>query len=83
MFYPVLVLDKTAESIIVSKESLTDEELLMDMKYILAKMTWPEVEELLKETDIALVPVGSTEQHGPALPVDNDAYIALNAMAAS
>lgn len=48
----------------------------MDMKYLLAKMTWPEVEELLKETDIALVPVGSTEQHGPALPIDNDAYIA-------
>jgi len=48
----------------------------MDMKYLLAKMTWPEVEALLKETDIALVPIGSTEQHGPALPVDNDAYIA-------
>jgi len=48
----------------------------MEKKYLLAKMTWPEVEEILKETDIALVPVGSTEQHGPALPVDNDAYIA-------
>lgn len=48
----------------------------MDMKYLLAKMTWPEVEEILKETDIVLVPVGSTEQHGPALPVDNDAFIA-------
>ncbi|TFG31113.1 creatininase family protein [Candidatus Thorarchaeota archaeon] len=48
----------------------------MENKYLLAKMTWPEVEEILKETDIALVPVGSTEQHGPALPVDNDAYIA-------
>ncbi|MGY5858023.1 MAG: creatininase family protein, partial [Candidatus Thorarchaeota archaeon] len=47
----------------------------MDMKYLLAKMTWPEVEEILKETDIVLVPVGSTEQHGPALPVDTDAYI--------
>lgn len=48
----------------------------MDNKYLLAKMTWQEVEDILKETDIALVPVGSTEQHGPALPVDNDAYIA-------
>jgi len=48
----------------------------MENKYLLAKMTWPEVEEILKETDIALVPIGSTEQHGPALPVDNDAYIA-------
>jgi creatinine amidohydrolase len=48
----------------------------MDTNYLLAKMTWQEVEEALKETDIALVPVGSTEQHGPALPVDNDAFIA-------
>lgn len=48
----------------------------MDTEYLLSKMTWPEVEEILKETDIALVPVGSTEQHGPALPVDNDAFIA-------
>jgi creatinine amidohydrolase len=39
-------------------------------------MTWPEVEELLKGSDIVLIPIGSTEQHGPALPVDNDAYIA-------
>ena len=48
----------------------------MEKKYLLAKMTWPEVEEILKETDIVLIPVGSTEQHGPALPVDNDAFIA-------
>ena len=48
----------------------------MENKYLLAKMTWQEVEEILKETNIALVPIGSTEQHGPALPVDNDAYIA-------
>ncbi|TFG33561.1 creatininase family protein [Candidatus Thorarchaeota archaeon] len=46
------------------------------MEYLLAKMTWPEVETILKETDIALVPIGSIEQHGPALPVDNDTYIA-------
>ena len=45
-------------------------------EYLLSKMTWPEVEEILKETDIAIVPIGSTEQHGTALPVDNDAYIA-------
>jgi creatinine amidohydrolase len=48
----------------------------MEKKFHLAKMTWQEVEEILKETDIALVPIGSTEQHGPALPIDNDSYIA-------
>lgn len=39
-------------------------------------MTWPEVEERLKESNIAIVPVGSTEQHGPALPLDNDHFAA-------
>ncbi len=39
-------------------------------------MTWPEVEDRLKESDIAIVPVGSTEQHGPALPLDNDHFAA-------
>ena len=43
---------------------------------LLAKMTWPEVEERLKKIDVAIVPVGSTEQHGLALPVDNDAFTA-------
>ncbi|MDO8123391.1 MAG: creatininase family protein [Candidatus Hermodarchaeota archaeon] len=48
----------------------------MKPHYMLAKMTWPEVEERLKESDIAIVPVGSTEQHGPALPLDNDHFAA-------
>jgi creatinine amidohydrolase len=48
----------------------------MEKEYLLARMTWPEVEERLKECDIALVPLGSTEQHGPALPVSTDHYIA-------
>ncbi len=48
----------------------------MEKEYLLANMTWPEVEERLKECDIALVPVGSTEQHGPALPVSTDHFIA-------
>jgi creatinine amidohydrolase/Fe(II)-dependent formamide hydrolase-like protein len=40
----------------------------------LGKLTWPEAEERFKEIDIALLPVGSTEQHGPHLPLDTDAY---------
>jgi len=39
-------------------------------------MTWPEVKERAKKTSVVIVPVGSTEQHGPALPVDNDAFTA-------
>jgi creatinine amidohydrolase len=48
----------------------------MANEYLLANMTWPEVEERLRECDIVLIPVGSTEQHGPALPVSTDHYIA-------
>lgn len=48
----------------------------MEKQYLLANMTWQEVEERIKECDIALIPLGSTEQHGPALPVSTDHYIA-------
>jgi creatinine amidohydrolase/Fe(II)-dependent formamide hydrolase-like protein len=40
----------------------------------LGELTWPEAEKRLKEVDIALLPVGSTEQHGPHLPLDTDAF---------
>ena len=48
----------------------------MEKEFLLANMTWQEVEERLKECDIAIVPLGSTEQHGPALPVSTDHFIA-------
>ncbi|MFW9893218.1 MAG: creatininase family protein [Candidatus Thorarchaeota archaeon] len=48
----------------------------MEKEYLLARMTWQEVEKRIKECDIALVPLGSTEQHGPALPLSTDHFIA-------
>lgn len=39
----------------------------------LFEMTWQEAEEALQETDIVVLPTGSTEQHGPHLPLGNDA----------
>jgi len=36
-------------------------------------MTWQEVDEIKKAVKMAIVPVGSTEQHGPHLPVKHDA----------
>ncbi|HBY95287.1 MAG: creatininase family protein [Ardenticatenaceae bacterium] len=39
----------------------------------LFEMTWEEAQEALQETDIVVVPIGSTEQHGPHLPLGNDA----------
>ena len=43
----------------------------------MAEMTWPEVEEFLREHDVVVVPVGSCEQHGPHLPLDTDTFDAL------
>jgi len=37
-------------------------------------LTWPEAENRFKEVDIALLPVGSIEQHGPHLPLDTDGF---------
>jgi creatinine amidohydrolase/Fe(II)-dependent formamide hydrolase-like protein len=42
--------------------------------YILGELTWPEAEKRFKEVDVALLPVGAIEQHGPHLPLDSDAF---------
>ena len=42
----------------------------------LADYAWPELEEYFERESLALVPVGSTEQHGPHLPEATDALIA-------
>ena len=44
----------------------------MTREFILGKMTWPEVEERLKETQIAIIPLGSTEEHGHHMPIGCD-----------
>jgi len=43
----------------------------------LAKLRWPEVEALVWRGCAAILPVGSTEAHGPHLPLDTDVTIAL------
>ncbi|NWF86490.1 creatininase family protein [Candidatus Bathyarchaeota archaeon] len=45
--------------------------------YYLGELTWPDVKEFLAVHDVAVVPVGSCEQHGPHLPIDTDAYDAF------
>jgi creatinine amidohydrolase/Fe(II)-dependent formamide hydrolase-like protein len=42
--------------------------------HILGELTWPEAQRRFKEVDVALLPVGSLEQHGPHLPLDTDAF---------
>lgn len=43
----------------------------------LAKRTWIEAGELLTPETVAIVPIGSTEPHGPHLPLDTDVTIAV------
>lgn len=42
----------------------------------LGDATWPEAGEQLADGSLALVPIGSTEQHGPHLPLSTDHVIA-------
>jgi creatinine amidohydrolase len=43
----------------------------------LPHLAWPEVGDYLRGSDMVLVPVGSTEQHGPHLPLGSDIIDAL------
>lgn len=43
-------------------------------EYLWEHLSWPELEDRLKEVDTALLPCGSIEQHGPHLPVDVDYF---------
>jgi creatinine amidohydrolase/Fe(II)-dependent formamide hydrolase-like protein len=45
--------------------------------YYMGELTWVDVKEFLSKHDVAIIPVGSCEQHGPHLPLDTDAYDAF------
>lgn len=40
--------------------------------YVMQEMTWPEVKDALQEVRVAVIPVGSHEQHGPHLAMSAD-----------
>ncbi len=46
------------------------------MSIFIHENTWHENESAFREKKVAIIPVGSTEQHGPALPVGTDWIIA-------
>lgn len=46
------------------------------MEVMLQKMSWVEAGEYFKENDVAILPVGSNEQHGPQNPLGTDHLIA-------
>jgi creatinine amidohydrolase len=43
-------------------------------KVLLAEHTWPEAGELAAEDRLVIVPIGSTEAHGPHMPLDTDTH---------
>lgn len=46
------------------------------MKVLLHEMSWQEAKEYFAKNDIAIIPVGSNEQHGPPNPLGTDHLIA-------
>jgi len=42
----------------------------------LAELTWVDAKEVMQKTQVALLPVGSTENHGPHLPLGTDWFTA-------
>jgi creatinine amidohydrolase/Fe(II)-dependent formamide hydrolase-like protein len=60
------------------KSTKKDRESIRPVKtpnpHLLGELSWPEAQKRLNEVDIALLPVGSIEQHGPHLPLDTDAF---------
>ncbi len=46
----------------------------LEKPLVLQEMTWGDVDEYLKTCDMAIIPLGSTEQHGPHLPLGTDFF---------
>jgi creatinine amidohydrolase/Fe(II)-dependent formamide hydrolase-like protein len=42
--------------------------------YLWGELTWRQARMRIKKMDVALLPVGAVEQHGPHLPLDTDAF---------
>ena len=42
----------------------------------LARLSWPNARDAIRQAHVALLPVGAIEQHGPHLPLGTDWYIA-------
>jgi len=41
---------------------------------VLQEMSWTDVSDYLKTSDMVIIPLGSTEQHGPHMPLGTDYY---------
>jgi len=50
----------------------------MTDEYRYQKLTWPEINDAVEDDKMIVIPVGSTEDHGPHLPLDVDQVIPEN-----
>ncbi|MBW2609464.1 MAG: creatininase family protein [Deltaproteobacteria bacterium] len=48
------------------------------MKVRFEEMRWPEIADVLKKTNVVILPIGATEQHGRHLPVNFDTHSAVH-----
>ncbi|MHB0999722.1 MAG: creatininase family protein [Armatimonadota bacterium] len=46
------------------------------MSYLFRDQSWPQIQEHIDKQSLLILPVGTTEEHGPHMPVDTDARIA-------
>src|SRR5712675_1189502 len=71
---PIIALLFAASTVHAQTNPLWHEEKI---KNYLPHMTWPEVQDLLTRTDMALIPVPSLEQHGPQTPIGTDYFVGV------
>jgi creatinine amidohydrolase len=45
--------------------------------YAMEEMSYPDVQAILKTTDVALIPIGSQEKHGPHVPLATDSIATI------
>ena len=45
------------------------------MEYRYNRLTWPEINEAVASQKLVILPTGSTEQHGPHMPLDVDVFL--------
>jgi len=45
--------------------------------YAMEEMSYPDVKEILKSTDVVLIPIGSQEKHGPHIPLATDSIVTI------
>jgi creatinine amidohydrolase len=47
----------------------------MTQGYMLERLTWPMAKKAFEDTSFVVIPIGSTEQHGPHLPLGTDFFV--------